>query len=98
VSGDDSPTLGIGALVRVVNDGLGDQWDGEPLGLIVGAGSNQMVGYPGVGGSVSWTVAFEVPSFTVDGRGPFERVSVPARQLVPVEPSPDDAGAEDLQP
>ena len=78
------PALGIGALVRVVNDGRGDQWEDEPIGLIVAPGGNQIVGYPGIAGGMSWTVAFERPAYTVDGRGPFERATVAARQLVPL--------------
>ncbi|WP_083403972.1 hypothetical protein [Curtobacterium sp. MCBA15_001] len=85
--------LGIGALVRVVPaaDGGGEHWvegDGspEPIGLIVAPGGNQIVGYPGVGEPLSWTVAFDEPVYTKDGRGPFERATVLSRQLVPVEP------------
>lgn len=83
--------LGIGALVRVVDTTEGgEQWveaDGspEPIGLIVAPGGNQIVGYPGVGEPLSWTVAFDEPVYTKDGRGPFERATVLSRQLVPVE-------------
>ena len=83
--------LGIGALVRVVpTDRGGERWDGEPIGLIVGTGGNQLAGYAGVGVPVSWTVEFDQPAYTADGRGPFERATVLSRQLVPVEP--DEAG------
>jgi len=88
---DDRSGLGIGALVQVVDtDRGGERWAGEPIGVIVSPGGNQLVGYPGVGEPLSWTVAFEEPSYTEDGRGPFERATVLSRQLVPVEPTAGD--------
>ncbi|WFR66136.1 hypothetical protein P9139_14105 [Curtobacterium flaccumfaciens] len=84
---DERPGLGIGALVHVVDAERGEQWAGEPIGVIVAPGGNQLVGYPGVGEPVSWTVAFEEPVFTKDGRGPFERATVLSRQLVPIDPA-----------
>jgi hypothetical protein len=90
--------LGIGALVRVVPTATGgEEWveaDGspEPIGLIVAPGGNQLVGYPGVGEPLSWTVAFDEPVYTKDGRGPFERATVLSRQLVPVEPEQTGPG------
>lgn len=85
---DDRPGLGIGALVQIVaTDRGGERWAGEPIGVIVAPGGNQLVGYPGVGEPLSWTVAFEDPVYTEDGRGPFERATVLSRQLVPVEPA-----------
>jgi hypothetical protein len=77
-----TPGLGIGALVRVVNDGRGDMWDGEPIGVVVAPGGNQIAAYPGVGQQVSWTVAFDGHAWTVDGRGPFERATIRSGQLV----------------
>lgn len=65
----------------------GERWAGEPIGVIVAPGGNQLVGYPGVGEPLSWTVAFEDPVYTEDGRGPFERATVLSRQLVPVDPA-----------
>ncbi|MFJ3382981.1 MULTISPECIES: hypothetical protein [unclassified Curtobacterium] len=92
-AGDESPgALGIGALVRVVDTPSGgEQWvdgdgSGDLVGVVVGPGGNQIVGYPGVGEPLSWTVAFDEPVYTKDGRGPFERATVLSRQLVPVEP------------
>ncbi|MGN8051389.1 hypothetical protein ACTJKO_17040 [Curtobacterium sp. 22159] len=86
---DDRPGLGIGALVQVVpTDRGGERWAGEPIGVIVAPGGNQLVGYPGVGEPLSWTVAFEDPVYTEDGRGPFERATVLSRQLVPIETAP----------
>jgi hypothetical protein len=84
--GSDS-ALGIGALVRVVPDprpdGRGETWADEPIGLIVGPGTASVTGYsPGTG--TTWTVEFDEPAYTKDGRGPFERATVPGRQLVPL--------------
>jgi hypothetical protein len=85
---DDRAGLGIGALVQVIDtDRGGERWAGEPIGVIVAPGGNQLVGYPGVGEPLSWTVAFEDAVYTKDGRGPFERATVLSRQLVPVEPA-----------
>ena len=72
----------------VGTDRGGERWAGEPIGVIVAPGGNQLVGYPGVGEPLSWTVAFEDPVYTEDGRGPFERATVLSRQLVPVDPTP----------
>lgn len=88
-SDDDQAGLGIGALVRVVEVHGGEQWADEPLGVIVGTGGNGISGWSGVGVSVSWTVAFDTPAYTKDGRGPFERATVLGRQLVAVEPTPE---------
>ncbi|WP_132100400.1 hypothetical protein [Curtobacterium sp. PhB146] len=82
---DDAPGLGIGALVQVIDSAEGgERWADEPIGVIVAPGGNQIVGYPGVGEPLSWTVAFEEPVYTKDGRGPFERATVLSRQLVPI--------------
>jgi hypothetical protein len=87
--------LGIGALVRVVNDGRGDTWDGEPIGVIVAPGANQFAAYPGVGQQVSWTVAFDGHAYTQDGRGPFERATIRSGQLIALEL--DDAAIVDSE-
>ncbi|WIB61905.1 hypothetical protein DEJ13_08755 [Curtobacterium sp. MCLR17_007] len=90
-------SLGIGALVRVVDtEQGGERWvdsigGSELIGVIVAPGGNQIVGYPGVGEPLSWTVAFDEPVYTEDGRGPFERATVLSRQLVPVEPERNEA-------
>ncbi|ROP66900.1 hypothetical protein [Curtobacterium sp. PhB115] len=82
---DDAQGLGIGALVQVIDSAQGgERWADEPIGVIVAPGGNQLVGYPGVGEPLSWTVAFDEPVYTKDGRGPFERATVLSRQLVPV--------------
>ncbi|WP_439691496.1 hypothetical protein ACRQ4B_11050 [Curtobacterium sp. SP.BCo] len=84
---DDRPGLGIGALVQVVDADRGEQWAGEPIGVIVAPGGSQLGGT-----QRTWTVAFDEPVYTEDGRGPFERATVLSRQLVPVEPTPGSEG------
>ncbi|WP_139200655.1 hypothetical protein [Curtobacterium sp. MMLR14_010] len=90
--GRQHASLGIGALVQVVDAQTGgEHWrdaigSDDVVGVIVAPGGNQLVGYPGVGEPLSWTVAFDEPVYTKDGRGPFERATVLSRQLVPVEP------------
>ncbi len=83
---DDSGGLGIGALVQVVTlEHGGEQWADEPIGVIVAPGGVQLGGL-----QRTWTVAFDEPAYTQDGRGPFERATVLGRQLVPVEPAAVD--------
>ena len=83
---DEPGGLGIGALVQVVDtDRGGERWAGEPIGVIVAPGGVQIGGTPR-----TWTVAFDGPVYTQDGRGPFERATVLGRQLVPVEPGTAD--------
>ncbi|MDM7889169.1 hypothetical protein QUG98_11990 [Curtobacterium sp. RHCJP20] len=78
--------LGIGALVQVVDtDRGGEQWADEPIGVIVAPGGVQLGGT-----QRTWTVAFDEPAYTKDGRGPFERATVLGRQLVPVGPAAAD--------
>lgn len=85
---DEPGGLGIGALVQVVDaERGGEQWDGEPIGVIVAPGGVQLGGT-----QRTWTVAFDEPVYTKDGRGPFERATVLGRQLVPVEPAAADEG------
>jgi hypothetical protein len=88
---DQTGSLGIGALVQVVDSGRDDAWIDEPIGLIVAPGGQQLAGYAGAGVPVAWTVAFDEPAYTKDGRGPYERATVPSRLLVAVEP--DDPAA-----
>jgi len=82
----DEAGLGIGALVQVVDtDRGGERWADEPIGVIVAPGGVQLGGT-----QRTWTVAFDEPAYTQDGRGPFERATVLGRQLVPVEPAAAD--------
>ncbi len=80
------PPLGIGGLVIVLSDvGTREAWEGTPTGVIVAVGEPELVGYPThrAGGAGSWLVVFDEPAYKLDGRGPYERASVPVRLLVP---------------
>ncbi len=78
----DEPGVGIGALVQVVNgDRGGERWAGDPVGVVVAPGGNQIGGL-----QRAWVVAFDEPVYTEDGRGPYERATVLTRQLVPLTP------------
>jgi len=80
------PPLGIGGMVLVLSDvGTREEWEGTPTGVIVAVGEQEIVGYPmhRAGSAGSWLVAFDEPAWKLDGRGPFDRASVPVRLLVP---------------
>jgi hypothetical protein len=80
------PPFGIGGMVIVLSDpGSREAWEGTPTGVIVAVGERELVGLPNhrAGGSASWLIAFDEPAYKADGRGPYERASVPARLLVP---------------
>jgi len=86
------PGFGVGVQVHVIEptgDG-GDDWVGEPTGVIVapGAASLRTVNLP-AGPTTSWLVAFDEPQFRRDGRGPFDRASIEQSLLVPAEPIAD---------
>ena len=84
---DGPPPLGIGALVIVRSvPGSADEWEGEPIGVIVALGADRIVGYPGMpsGTLAGWVVAFDGLAWMADGRGPFEHATVPAGLLRPV--------------
>jgi hypothetical protein len=79
-----SDPIGIGAQVIVRQDpGAADQWDGEPSGVVVAPGDNNIVAYPGItfGGPTRWLVAFDELQFPQDGRGPFENATVGSWRL-----------------
>jgi hypothetical protein len=86
--------VGIGALVVVRSEpGSEDAWEGEPSGVVVAAGENELVGYPNhrAGGAGGWLVAFDEAAYVLDGRGPFSRATIPTGRLVPVPlPEVDD--------
>lgn len=87
-------TVGIGSLVTIKpGTGQKDDWDGEPSGVVIATGDNEIVGYPGLnaGGVTGWLVSFDELAYTNDGRGPFEQATIPTWRLVPVAPvSPMD--------
>jgi hypothetical protein len=86
------PGFGVGVQVHVLEPATagGDDWVGEPTGVIVapGAASLRTVNLP-AGPTTSWLVAFDEPQFRRDGRGPFERASVEQVLLVAAEPIAD---------
>ncbi|WP_431277022.1 hypothetical protein [Leifsonia poae] len=83
------PRFGVGVQVHVVEPvtQTGDDWVGEPTGVIVGTGAASLrsVSLPASGTS-SWLVAFDEPQFRRDGRGPFEQANIEQALLVAAEP------------
>ncbi|GAA1443560.1 hypothetical protein [Leifsonia poae] len=83
------PGFGIGVQVHVIEPAVagGDDWVGEPTGVIVapGAASLRSVNLP-AGSTTNWMVAFDEPQFRRDGRGPFERASIEQALLVAADP------------
>jgi hypothetical protein len=83
------PRFGIGVQVHVTEPDAagGDDWVGEPTGVIVspGTASLRSVNLP-AGSTTSWVVAFDEPQYRRDGRGPFERASIEQHLLVAAEP------------
>jgi hypothetical protein len=88
-SADSVPGFGVGVQVYVVEPVTpsGDDWVGEPTGVIVGTGAASLrsVNLP-AGSTTSWLVAFDEPQVRRDGRGPFERANIEQSLLVAAEP------------
>lgn len=85
------PGLGIGALVSVgAQPGTDNDWPEGLGGVIVGPGNTDIAPYPGValGNRRQWLVAFDPPAYLRDGRGPFDRASIPADLLTPLPYDP----------
>ena len=86
---DSVPGFGVGVQVYVVEPVTisGDDWVGEPTGVIIGTGAASLrsVNLP-AGSTTSWLVAFDEPQFRRDGRGPFERSNIEQSLLVAAEP------------
>jgi hypothetical protein len=81
---DDS--VGVGALV-VVGAGSADSgWVGEPTGVIIAPGDNEMAGYPGLapGGPISWLIAFDEPAYRAGNAVPFTEATVASRDVTPL--------------
>ncbi len=85
-------SVGVGALVVVTGTGTatatatgtapGDSgWVGEPTGVVIAPGDNEMAGYPGLapGGPISWLIAFAEPAYKVGNAVPFDEATVAAR-------------------
>ena len=83
------PAVGIGMLVAVVS--AADQpepFDDDPVGVVVAPGNKEIAPYPGLQLPRYWTVAFETPSYTGDGRGPFEQATFPEWRLRVLDADP----------
>jgi hypothetical protein len=84
--------LGVGVQVYVRESDIpaGDDWVGEPTGVIVAPGERSLrtVSLP-ADRLTTWVVAFDEPQYRRDGRGPAERATVPASRLVAAEPVAD---------
>lgn len=79
--------MGIGAVVVVKSDRRGtDEWVGEPIGVVVAGGPNEVYGYPGLSTPRYWMVAFSEFQYMADGRGPFEEASIPEWRLEALDP------------
>ncbi|MFF1878815.1 hypothetical protein [Leifsonia sp. NPDC058230] len=87
------PRFGVGVQVHVVEPATpgGDDWVGEPTGVIIGTGAASLrsVNLP-AGATTSWLVAFDEPQLRRDGRGPFERANIEQALLVAAEPISED--------
>lgn len=89
------PAVGIGMLVAVVSDpDQEDAWEDDPVGVVIGPGNKELTPYPGLQLPRYWTVAFDAPSYTGDGRGPFTHGTFPEWRLRVLDPDP--AAAPDL--
>ena len=76
------PAVGIGMLVAVVSDSeQAEPHEDDPVGVVIAPGNKEISPYPGLQLPRYWTVAFEHPSFTGDGRGPFEQGTFPEHRL-----------------
>lgn len=77
-------SIGIGAQVIIKADPRSkDEWMGEPSGVVIAPGDNEIAAYPGLtfGGPTRWLVVFDELQFTIDGRGPFEQTTVGSWRL-----------------
>lgn len=86
------PALGVGVqvYVRETDEPAGEDWVDEPTGVIIAPGSPTLrsVNLP-AGEDTLWLVAFSRPQHRRDGRGPYDRASIPQRLLVAAEPIAD---------
>jgi hypothetical protein len=83
------PAVGIGMLVAVVSGAeQTEPFDDDPVGVVVAPGNKEISPYPGLQLPRYWTVAFEHPSYTADGRGPFEQATFPEWRLRVLDPDP----------
>ncbi|WP_349862729.1 hypothetical protein [Leifsonia sp. WHRI 6310E] len=82
--------VGVQVYVRESEPPAGDDWVGEPTGVIVAPGERSLrsVSLPS-DRLTTWVVAFAEPQYRRDGRGPAETATVPASRLVAAEPVED---------
>ncbi|MCU1482049.1 MAG: hypothetical protein JWQ19_2835 [Subtercola sp.] len=81
---DQAPSVGVGALVTVGDGSSTDSgWVGQPTGVVIAPGDNEMAGYPGLapGGPVSWLIAFDEPAYRVGNATPFTDGTVASRYV-----------------
>ena len=85
----DPSALGVGVQVwvREAEPAAGDDWVGEPTGVIVARGERGLraVSRPS-DGFTTWVVAFSEPQHRRDGRGPYASATIPAGLLVAADP------------
>ncbi|GGF12294.1 hypothetical protein [Subtercola lobariae] len=88
-------SVGVGALV-VVSGSPESGWVGEPTGVVIAPGDNEMAGYPGLapGGPVSWLIAFDEPAFRTGIDAPFDEGTVASRYVAPLPGAVTDAPAD----
>ena len=89
---ESAPGFGVGVQVYVREPDVpgGEDWVGEPTGVIIAPGSPTLrgVNLPADDGTL-WQVAFGEPQYRRDGRGPYERASIPQGLLVAADPIED---------
>ncbi|MFJ3488504.1 hypothetical protein [Leifsonia aquatica] len=80
--------VGVQVYVRESDPPAGDDWVGEPTGVIVAPGERSLrsVSLP-ADRLTTWVVAFGEPQYRRDGRGPAETATIPASRLVAAEPA-----------
>jgi hypothetical protein len=80
--------IGVQVYVRESEPPSGDDWVGEPTGVIIAPGDRSLRNVYGtpLDGRMTWTVSFSEPQRRRDGRGPYETATIPAALLVAAEP------------
>lgn len=80
--------VGVQVWVRENETPSGDDWVGEPTGVIISRGERgvRSVTLPS-DRLTTWVVAFSEPQHRRDGRGPYASATIPAALLVAAEPA-----------
>ncbi len=86
-----TPEEFVGVVARVMVRSTAESgWVGDPTGVVIAPGNNEMAGYPGLapGGPVSWLIAFDEPAYRVANAVPYDEATVASRDvsLLPTEP------------